>query len=223
MRKTLLITTGLAWLALTGAASAAVQVVLTPETALSPNYFVGQTVGSHDFTVGTDTWSLLSGTAGIKVGTTPNVNADPLGDTLPYMSVEGGSTEQVVFGTPRTSISIYWGSIDGNQGGNNNLNTFAITVDNYTLTGADLVNMGATGTGDQTSPAGNELVTITGLAPFTTATFSSTNNAFEFSLATPITTTGTPEPSTWAMMMLGFAGLGYAAFRRNAKVGTLAI
>ena len=223
MRKTLLITTGLAWLALTGAASAAVQVLLTPETALSPNYFVGQTVGSHDFTVGTDTWSLLSGTAGIQVGTIPNFSADPLGDTLPYMSVEGGSTEQVVFGAPRTSISIYWGSIDGNQGGNNNLNTFAITVDNYTLTGADLVAMGATGTGDQTSPAGNELITITGLAPFTTATFSSTNNAFEFALATPIGIPGTPEPSTWAMMMLGFAGLGYAAFRRNTKVGALAI
>jgi hypothetical protein len=223
MRKTLLITTGLAWLALTGAASAAVQVLLTPETALSPNYFVGQTVGSHDFTVGTDTWSLLSGTAGIQVGTIPNFSADPLGDTLPYMSVEGGSTEQVVFGAPRTSISIYWGSIDGNQGGNNNLNTFAITVDNYTLTGADLVAMGATGTGDQTSPAGNELITITGLAPFTTATFSSTNNAFEFALATPVGIPGTPEPSTWAMMMLGFAGLGYAAFRRNTKVGALAI
>ena len=223
MRKTLLITTGLAWLALTGAASAAVQVLLTPETALSPNYFVGQTVGSHDFTVGTDTWTLLSGTAGIQVGTIPSFSADPLGDTLPYMSVEGGSTEQVVFGAPRTSISIYWGSIDGNQGGNNNLNTFAITVDNYTLTGADLVAMGATGTGDQTSPAGNELITITGLAPFTTATFSSTNNAFEFALATPIGIPGTPEPSTWAMMMLGFAGLGYAAFRRNTKVGALAI
>ena len=26
-----------------------------------------------------------------------------------------------------------------------------------------------------------------------------------------------PEPSTWAMMALGFAGLGYAAFRRNSK------
>ena len=35
-----------------------------------------------------------------------------------------------------------------------------------------------------------------------------------------ITVTGTtvvPETSTWAMMILGFAGLGYAAFRRNAK------
>jgi hypothetical protein len=26
---------------------------------------------------------------------------------------------------------------------------------------------------------------------------------------------GTPEPSTWAMMLLGFAGLGYAGFRRS--------
>src|ERR1700722_12738380 len=217
MRKALLMTTGLAWLALTGAAGA-VTVTLTPETALSPNYFVGQTVGSNTFSVGADQWSLLGGNAGIETGTISGFAADPLGDTLPYMSVEGGGTEQVVFGTSRTSISIYWGSIDGNQGGNNNLNTFAITVDNYTLTGADLVAMGATGTGDQTGPLGNELVTISGLAPFTTATFSSTNNAFEFALGSAV-----PEPSTWAMMMLGFAGLGYAAFRRNTKVRALAI
>jgi PEP-CTERM motif len=215
MRKTLLMTTGLALLALTGAAGAAT-VTLTPETALSPNYFVGQSVGSNTFSVGTDKWSLVSGTAGIRTGTTAQFSADPLGDTLPYMSVEGGSTEQVVFGTPRTSLSLYWGSIDGNQGGNNNLNT--LTLGSFTLTGADLVTKGATGTGDQFSPAGNELVTITGLAPFTTATFSSTRNAFEFAIGTPV-----PEPATWAMMALGFAGLGYAAFRRNTKGRALAI
>ena len=28
---------------------------------------------------------------------------------------------------------------------------------------------------------------------------------------------GVPEPSTWAMMLLGFAGLGYAAFRRSNR------
>jgi hypothetical protein len=215
MRKTLLMTTGLAWLAVTGAAGAAVVVTRTPETALSPNYFVGQTVGSNTFSVGTDQWSLVSGTAGIEIGTIASFSADPLGDTLPYMAVEGGGTEQVVFDTARTSISIYWGSIDGNQGGNNNLNT--ITLGGFTLTGADLVGLGATGTGDQTSSLGNELITITGLDPFTKATFSSTNNAFEFSLA------NVPEPSTWAMMMLGFAGLGYAAFRRNSKGRVLAI
>jgi hypothetical protein len=215
MRKTLLMTTGLAWLALTGAAGA-VTVTLTPETALSPNYFVGQSVGSNTFSVGTDKWSLVSGVAGIRTGTTAQFSADPLGDTLPYMSVEGGGTEQVVFGTARTSISIYWGSIDGNQNGNNNLNT--LTLGSFTLTGADLVTDGASGTGDQFSPAGNQLVTITGLAPFTTATFHSTANAFEFSIGSAI-----PEPSTWAMMLLGFAGLGYAAFYRNSKGRALAI
>jgi hypothetical protein len=31
-----------------------------------------------------------------------------------------------------------------------------------------------------------------------------------------------PEASTWTMMVLGFAGLGYAAFRRNAKARVIA-
>jgi len=31
---------------------------------------------------------------------------------------------------------------------------------------------------------------------------------------------GVPEPSTWAMMLLGFAGLGFAARRRNKKTGS---
>jgi PEP-CTERM motif len=26
---------------------------------------------------------------------------------------------------------------------------------------------------------------------------------------------GVPEPSTWAMMILGFAGLGFMAYRKN--------
>jgi hypothetical protein len=30
-----------------------------------------------------------------------------------------------------------------------------------------------------------------------------------------------PEPSTWAMMLIGFAGLGYAAFRRKGAAGAI--
>jgi hypothetical protein len=51
--------------------------------------------------------------------------------------------------------------------------------------------------------------------------FTSTKNAFEFSLGA--SAPGTPEPSTWVMMTLGFAGLGYTAFRRNTKGRALAI
>jgi hypothetical protein len=215
MRKSLLMTTGLAWLALTGAAGA-VTVTVSPGPA-NPTYFVGQTIGSSDFTTaGGDTWSLLSGTAGVAVGTTPNVSAAPFGETTPYMAVEGGGTEQVVFGTAQTSIKIYWGSIDASEPGTpsaGNVNGFSITVDGYTLTGSDLVALyGAHGDGSHTDPLANEWVTISGLGSFTTAEFTSSKNAFEFSLGSSV-----PEPATWAMMMLGFAGLGYAAFRRNSK------
>jgi hypothetical protein len=114
--------------------------------------------------------------------------------------------------TPQTSLSIYWGSIDGNAGGNNNLNSLAISVDGYTLTGEDLVSLGALGEGNQSLPADNQWVRITGLGAFTQASFSSTQNAFEFSLGS-----GVPEPSTWAMMALGFVGLGFMSWRWPRK------
>jgi hypothetical protein len=37
-------------------------------------------------------------------------------------------------------------------------------------------------------------------------------------LITSISGSPIPEPSTWAMMLLGFAGLGYVGFRRTRKV-----
>ena len=227
MRKTLLMTTGLAWLALTGAASA-VTVTLAPGP-LDPLWFVGHAAGDNNFTDKGITWTLVSGQAGIAVGTTPQISAAPLGmgtsttTGTPYMAVEGGGVEMATLSHPLTSLDIYWGSIDGTVGGN--LNSFTITVDGYSLTGADLIALGAAGNGSQTDPLANQEVLITGLAPFSQLTFTSTQNAFEFSVfphGTPFNP-GTPEPSTWAMMMLGFAGLGYTAFRRNAKAGALAI
>jgi hypothetical protein len=76
------------------------------------------------------------------------------------------------------------------------------------------------------------------LGPFTTASYSgstsfpftSSANPFSLSLGVAIitnggTTTGdlavsaVPEPSTWAMMILGFAGIGFMAYRRKVKTG----
>ncbi|HEY5205739.1 MAG TPA: PEP-CTERM sorting domain-containing protein [Roseiarcus sp.] len=222
MRKALLTTTGLAWLALAGAASAAT-VTLTPGPQ-NPQYFASEAAHQNGFTLNGITWSLVSGVAETEKGSLADVYAAPLGmGTDPttgttYMAVEGGGTEMATWDTPQTSLAIYWGSIDGTA---QNMNSFSVSIDGYTLTGADLVALGASGTGSQTDPNSNQLVTITGLGAFTTATFSSTANAFEFSL--PSNIPSTPEPSTWAMMAIGFAGLGYAAFRRSSKGQPLAI
>jgi hypothetical protein len=217
MRKTLLLTTGLAWLAFSGAASAAVSVTLH-EGPSDPQYFALEAAGQNNFTLGDITWTLVSGSAATAKGTTLNVSAAPLGmgtgpDGTTYMSVEGGGVESATWATPQTSLSIYWGSIDGNS----NLNSLAVTIDGYTLTGADLITLGALGAGDQTSPADNQWVTIAGLGAFTQVSFSSTSNAFEFSLGS-----GVPEPSTWAMMGLGFAGLGLMGWRETRKTAARA-
>jgi hypothetical protein len=218
MRKALLLTTGLAWLGLIGSANA-FTVSLTPGP-MNPQYFESEAAGQNGFTLDGITWTLGSGTAHTDKGTTVNVDAAPLGmgtgpDGTTYMGVQGGSSEVATWTTPQTSLSIYWGSIDGDVcgGGSSscgNLNSINIQLGTTVLTGADLIGMsGVLGEGMQGNPADNQLVTIRGLDPFTTVTFATTGIAFEFSLAS------VPEASTWAMMLIGFAGLGYAAYRKT--------
>jgi hypothetical protein len=39
----------------------------------------------------------------------------------------------------------------------------------------------------------------------------------QFGVGSQVVAPGTPEPSTWAMMLAGFAGMGYVAYRRGGK------
>jgi PEP-CTERM motif len=41
-------------------------------------------------------------------------------------------------------------------------------------------------------------------------------------IGTPVTTSSVPEPSTWAMLLIGFAGLGFAGYRKARTAGTAA-
>jgi hypothetical protein len=49
----------------------------------------------------------------------------------------------------------------------------------------------------------------------TSVNFNSTSNAFEVS---NFAVSGVPEPSTWAMMVIGFLGVGFLAYRRKSSV-----
>src|SRR6202044_395118 len=121
MPKTLLMTTGLAWLALTGGAGAAVTVTLTPGP-LDPLYFEPEAVGLNHFSLDGITWTDMSGAADTERGSVAGLYAAPEGRGAspprgpPYMAVEGGGTETAPFAPPQTRLSLYWGSIDGNAG-----------------------------------------------------------------------------------------------------------
>ena len=41
---------------------------------------------------------------------------------------------------------------------------------------------------------------------------------FTYAFATTGAVSGVPEPSTWAMMLIGFAGIGFVAYRRQRTV-----
>jgi hypothetical protein len=45
---------------------------------------------------------------------------------------------------------------------------------------------------------------------------------FLFGTVTPAIASSVPEPSTWAMMILGFAGVGVIAYRRKSKPALMA-
>jgi hypothetical protein len=56
-----------------------------------------------------------------------------------------------------------------------------------------------------------------------TAEVTGTVNVAKLGVGGTVTTSGVPEPATWVMMLFGFMGLGYSAFRpRKTKISMLA-
>jgi hypothetical protein len=182
----------------------------------------------------------LSSDGGVANGTS-NLAARPAGDTSNYLwgvngvNPLGFNGAEVIFnpangadGLP-TSFNIFWGSIDalttnpdGSPRYDNTLTVFTASPINTqdSVTGSQLAAagvFGVNGFGDQFSANDNQWFNIRDTAgPILFFTARSTTNAFEFDMGSSV-----PEPSTWAMMTLGFVGLGYAAFRRGAKARAL--
>jgi PEP-CTERM motif len=96
-------------------------------------------------------------------------------------------------------LYIVWGSPNGD-------NTITLS-DGSSLTTAGL---GST-VNQQNNPAGY-LLGLNLTPGVTSITFTTNETAFEFAFTAPV-----PEPSTWAMMILGFFGVGFLAYRRQAQ------
>jgi hypothetical protein len=129
--------------------------------------------------------------------------ATPYSDETNYMAVLSGQSETVVYGKTYSELGLYWGSID--------------TYNVLTLfNGANsvVVSVPPVADGGQFADDSNRYFVVSGFE-FDKVVFSSTQNSFEFD---NVAVAGAPEPSTWAMMLLGFAGLGFAGYRK-AKSG----
>jgi hypothetical protein len=166
-------------------------------------------VGPIEFAAGADT-------NGVTLGTVAGVSATPAGDTTNYLwGLRNGTT--VYFGSKAnpvetTSFRINWGSIDASNPPANRYNNVLTLSNGQSISGNDLLALGlAAGMGNQFNAADNKWFLIRSDTPFSSFTVTSPQNAFEFDMTVP-------EPGTWAMLIVGFGAVGFAARRRRLGV-----
>lgn len=160
-----------------------------------------------------------------------SISAQPANDPTNYMSLipslagSNPTTETITFAplTTYSSFGLYWGSID-------TYNKIEFYLGNIQVAGASLSgNSGALGLvsfGDQFAANSNKYVTISGVT-FDKIVLSSTGNSFEFDnlqFGSPgQINPSVPEASTWAMMILGFLGVGFVSYRRRSSMTALRV
>ncbi len=147
-------------------------------------------------------------------------SATPAGDTTNYMSILAGGSETLTFNAVSKNFGFYWGSIDAYNSITFKLGTGVVA----SYTGASLDIAAAPGLGNQFANAQNKYLKFTGFN-FDSIILTSSQNSFEFDNvyfeAAGRINPGVPEASTWAMMILGFLGVGFLAYRRKDSSSSL--
>jgi len=156
--------------------------------------------------------------SGIFVGTTGDA-ATPYGDgdtTHKYFSADGtNGLVTLKYSAVQDRLLMIWGTLDTDSG--RNLISFFNGVSPVFSIDGNFLNSAAGCNGCITSNGNQDVVlSFTGPAfAFDKVAFSDSGNpAFEFAV-----TAGVPEPSTWAMMILGFFGLGFLGYRKSKASG----
>jgi hypothetical protein len=198
---------------------------LTIGSAASASITIGSiTPGTDPYSGPAPTYTFEPGSSpptsggAIVTGTDGLLHAQPFGSTGNYYSVgpndgSPGVIDLTAIGDI-VNISLLWGSVD-------TYNTLQfLAADGTTVlasfVGNDIFNPA---NGARTDPNTNPVVlfnlTGTDVSSFSYLKLWSTENAFEID---NIAVSGVPEPATWGMMLLGFAGMGMALRRRRRPV-----
>lgn len=142
----------------------------------------------------------------VAVSGLSNAGWDPFGtsDTTHNWIDIGNSGVSLTFSLANLASSIKDGVLYIVWGSPNGDNTITLGADSLTTAG-----LGST-VNQQNDPAGYLLgLKLNGASDIT---FTTQATAFEFAFTSPV-----PEASTWAMMILGFFGVGFVAYRRQSQ------
>lgn len=171
----------------------------------------GPTLGDVDFLLAGYT---LSGTGSLFTGSQASVSAAPgtsatTQDTTQYLTLQRGDV--VTLDTPLLrSISFYVGSLD-------RFNSFTFHLADGTtefVTGAILAALpGMDPNGSWTGFTSNGRLTFSFASSIDSVEFASGGNSLEISDIAAIS--AVPEPAAWAMMILGFGGVGALVRKRR--------
>jgi hypothetical protein len=137
--------------------------------------------------------------------------AAPFGDTTTFASVgtlTAPASSTLVLSGSYNYVGLYWGSIDG-------YNSLIVTdaSGDHVIDAANYASVLTPPNGDQGAD-GSLYINIFSDSAITQLRFTSTQAAFEFD---NLTVAAVPEASTWAMMILGFLGLGFLGYRKSVK------
>jgi hypothetical protein len=159
----------------------------------------------------------LSFGAQIQTGQ-PNTNPNPLSLTnlgwSPFGSADtthqwwniGLNNGYANFDIAGSILNLIWGSPNDD----NKLTFYNGAAVLGSVTTGDLIGAFSPPVGNNLNPGGYIFNFDPTGGNFTSLRFETGQTAFEFAF-----TTAVPEPSTWAMMILGFAGVGYMTYRRR--------
>ena len=206
-----------ALLAFASPALAAVTVVSNDPGAPDPGAPAGTTVvADFSSSLPSGVTNTTSGAVVTVAGSMPGQYAQPapLSPDNAYQAVQTGGSSTFSFDKSLGVFSFYWGSID-----TYNTLTFrrgdGSLVQSFTGSG-----FAAPANGNQTASDTNRRVTFgfTGADAVKQVQFTSSQNAFEYDT---LAIAGIPEPTTWAMMILGFGLIGGAM--RSRKAATIKV
>jgi hypothetical protein len=150
--------------------------------------------------------------SGLFIGNIGGNDTSPFGlanNSRVYLAAGGGGGSVVLTSQigVQNSLSLLWGTVDSGDFRNR-----IFTSGGDLITGTNVLAACAAEGFNCTDEHTNVFLRITGLSDFTFAKFSDRDgNSFEFvPLAAAV-----PEPATWAMMILGFLGIGVLGMRKK--------